>query len=202
MKLMVTIGSRFAHGINRLFRLLIAAFAITPSVNARPQLNHEALETWTPNAQNQYASRSHAPWLKVSGEADADATVTVNDHLASRKGMAFWKELSAPNDAGPYTAGVTTRAAKPGAGPGGTDLIATEQRTTFAAGAVESFVHDADGNLTEDARWTYTWDAESRLTSMTEKALPPPPAPYVAPPRQKLSFGYDALSRRIRNSLR
>ncbi len=31
----------------------------------------------------------------------------------------------------------------------------------------ENFGYDLDGNLTSDGRWTYTWDAENRLISMT-----------------------------------
>jgi RHS repeat-associated protein len=31
----------------------------------------------------------------------------------------------------------------------------------------EVFQYDADGNLTNDGRWSYIWDAENRLTEMT-----------------------------------
>jgi YD repeat-containing protein len=33
---------------------------------------------------------------------------------------------------------------------------------------MESLGYDDDGNLTSDARWTYTWDAENRLIAMEE----------------------------------
>jgi hypothetical protein len=32
-----------------------------------------------------------------------------------------------------------------------------ETNEVFVAAATESPTHDADGNLTADARWTYTW---------------------------------------------
>ena len=31
----------------------------------------------------------------------------------------------------------------------------------------ENFTYDADGNLSTDGRWSYTWDGENRLVSMT-----------------------------------
>ena len=36
----------------------------------------------------------------------------------------------------------------------------------FLAAATESFQQDDDGNLTQDGRWQYTWDAENRLTKV------------------------------------
>lgn len=67
--------------------------------------------------------------------------------------------------------------------------------------AAETLRHDADGNLIEDARWLYFWDAENRLTGMEEKAIPIVPDPAngsLAPPaRRRLAFAYDAEGRRI-----
>jgi RHS repeat-associated protein len=48
----------------------------------------------------------------------------------------------------------------------------------------QSPTHDADGNLTADATWTYTWDGENRLASM-EKS------------KQRLEFKYDYQGRRV-----
>ncbi|NLH74599.1 MAG: RHS repeat protein, partial [Verrucomicrobia bacterium] len=39
----------------------------------------------------------------------------------------------------------------------------TETGKVYVPPATESFTHDADGNLTSDGRWTYSWDAENRL---------------------------------------
>jgi len=62
----------------------------------------------------------------------------------------------------------------------------------FVAQSPEQFSHDADGNVTSDGRFTYTWDAENRLVGMeTLTNLP------VSVPRQKLLFGYDASFRRV-----
>jgi RHS repeat-associated protein len=48
----------------------------------------------------------------------------------------------------------------------------------------QSPTHDADGNLTGDGTWTYTWDAENRLVR-AEKTY------------QRLDFKYDYLGRRV-----
>jgi hypothetical protein len=43
-----------------------------------------------------------------------------------------------------------------------------EQGWIFVPPASYTPVHDADGNLIEDARWFYTWDGENRLIAMEE----------------------------------
>jgi len=58
----------------------------------------------------------------------------------------------------------------------------------------EVYTHDSDGNLMQDGRWTYHWDAENRLTNMVSVALPNSP-PGTTPIR--LEFRYDYLGRRI-----
>jgi YD repeat-containing protein len=55
----------------------------------------------------------------------------------------------------------------------------------------------ADGNLTQGDRWTYTWDAENRLTSMTTTSA----AVGAGAPNQQLTFQYDYLGRRVRKTL-
>ena len=64
----------------------------------------------------------------------------------------------------------------------------------FVAAATESPAHDADGNLTQDGRWTYTWDGENRLVQMIRDTASPSGA------RQKLVFEYDHQGRRIRKT--
>ena len=49
----------------------------------------------------------------------------------------------------------------------------------------ENYTYDADGNLTQDGRWTYAWDGENRLISMTSLTNAPTASIY------KLSFTYD-----------
>jgi RHS repeat-associated protein len=57
----------------------------------------------------------------------------------------------------------------------------------------EQFQYDADGNLKTDGRWTYTWDAENRLTAMSVNT--------GMGPLYQLTFTYDAKGRRIQKSM-
>lgn len=52
-----------------------------------------------------------------------------------------------------------------------------------------------DGNLTNDGRWTLTWDAENRLTAMTSLTTAPSGS------KRKLEFVYDHQSRRIQKTV-
>ncbi|HEY5915492.1 MAG TPA: RHS repeat-associated core domain-containing protein, partial [Verrucomicrobiae bacterium] len=53
--------------------------------------------------------------------------------------------------------------------------------------------YDADGNLTNDGRWYYTWDAENRLIRMATNT--------TVGPQISLTFEYDSKSRRIRKQV-
>ena len=57
----------------------------------------------------------------------------------------------------------------------------------------ETFQYNADGNLIQDARWTYFWDAENRLVAMVGSGSPGP--------KQLLQFAYDWQGRRIRKQV-
>ena len=74
------------------------------------------------------------------------------------------------------------------------DGTATTNLAAFTAGTPEAFTYDDDGNLLMDGRWQYNWDAENRLISMESTF-----DNYFVPglPRQRLTFAYDARSRRI-----
>ena len=86
-------------------------------------------------------------------------------------------------------------AAKPNGGVSGSDIAAIENGHRYVPPTAESFVHDDDGNLTSDGRWTFAWDAENRLISAEEKSgILGRPAEL---PRIRLEFKYDAASRRI-----
>src|SRR5690349_8830709 len=62
-----------------------------------------------------------------------------------------------------------------------------------AAKTPEVYSYDLDGNLTQDGRWTYTWDAENRLVRMI--------AVTANGPQQRLDFSYDPMGRRIRKQV-
>jgi len=60
---------------------------------------------------------------------------------------------------------------------------------------VKFYAYDADGNLSTDGRWSYTWDAENRLTSMEAIAAVPVAA------KLRLEFAYDYMGRRIQKKV-
>jgi hypothetical protein len=76
--------------------------------------------TYTPNAANQYSSRTVPGAVDVFGTASSSATVTVNTAATTRKGSYFSKELAADNSttsvlstatiAATLPSGTTTRA--------------------------------------------------------------------------------------------
>lgn len=70
---------------------------------------------------------------------------------------------------------------------GTTDYTANLLNQYTAVGAA-SPTHDADGNLTADGTWTYTWDGENRLT-VIEKST------------QRLEFTYDWQGRRVQKKV-
>ena len=53
--------------------------------------------------------------------------------------------------------------------------------------------YDDDGNLLDDGRWTYTWDAMNRLVAMAPTAN----ALTAGVPNEAITFAYDFASRRI-----
>jgi RHS repeat-associated protein len=81
--------------------------------------------------------------------------------------------------------------------PGGTGTVAVAARdmagnvrtNTYQVsetGAGASFTYDANGNMTSDGSNTYTWDAENRLTAVTQTG------------GDSVTFAYDGRGRRTR----
>jgi len=139
------------------------------------------------NNLNEYTSRGIPSYSEISGSANANATVTVNLQRAIRQGDYFWDELAVSNTTSPLWLALTNLAVL----NNGTnaDIIGTNQGNVFVKQTPEVFNYDADGNLTNDGRWAYTWDGENRLVKMTANTL--------VGPQFQLNFVYDAQSRRI-----
>ncbi|MDW8345262.1 MAG: RHS repeat-associated core domain-containing protein [Verrucomicrobiae bacterium] len=78
------------------------------------------------------------------------------------------------------------------AGSNQIDIVSSVTGKVFVAKSL-GVGYDADGNLTNDGRWAYSWDAENRLIAMETL----PAAVQAGAPKQKLLFGYDHQSRRI-----
>ena len=147
--------------------------------------NNGRVSTYTPNALNQYETRTVPRAFDVIGKAATTAAVTVNSLPSTRLDEFFYKDLPAGSGAVhvPYSVAAT-------------DGTGTTTRTggKFLPATPEPYDYDDDGNLTADGCFTYTWDAENRLIAMETL----PAVPTIA--KRKLSFAYDAMSRRIRKT--
>ncbi len=192
----VTSGTRkFADGST--FAELSSTYAYDGIGNFTSRSTGGQSSTWTPNSVNQYTGRTVPNKLTVTGEASEPTRVVVQGKPAERKDQYFWRTWSVDNASTLVRENVRIAAALPGAGPGGEDLATLKTGQLFLSKATETFTYDADGNLTEDSRWTYTWDAENRLLGMEEKSF----TAVAGWERHKLSFGYDAYGRRIRKAV-
>ena len=148
--------------------------------------------SYTPNALNQYSSLTHSGkfWSLVRSDAPVTATATTPaPGSASIAGITqvsnfYGAKVTVPNSSsGKFVKNTFLRNGV--AVAGGID--------TWTTAATYSPIHDLDGNLTNDGRWLYSWDGESRLISMTPTAT----AIANGAPNIEVSFAYDYASRRI-----
>ena len=135
------------------------------------------------NSLNQYTNRDVPGAADVMGLELATNTVTVNGATAYRKGEYFRKEISVNNSSSAVWQSIA--------------VSATNETTVngyeFLPNTSETFGYDLDGNITNDGRWTYIWDAENRLVSLVARS--------GVGPLVLLKFEYDAKSRRIRKQV-
>jgi len=134
---------------------------------------------YTANNLNQYTQRTVPGYADILGVSFATNTVTVGGQTAYRKGEYFRDQLPVNNSAAAVWTNIVVSATGQNSVTG----------NVFVARTPESFTYDADGNLTQDGRWTYTWDAENRLVSLV-------PSTAVGP-QSSIKFEYDSQGRRI-----
>ncbi len=163
--------------------------------------------SYTPNSLNQYTQRTVPTWVSVQGEASSNATVTVNLHREAssnvtvtvdvqptkRHGDYFWTELWLNNSTGAVYQAMTNVAALRRTNL--PDVVSSTVGSLFQPKTPELFQHDADGNLTNDGRWTLTWDAENRLVAIEGKPNIPDGA------KKKVDCTYDYRSRRTQKTV-
>ena len=129
------------------------------------------------NNLNQLTNRYVPPYVDITGASILTNAVTVNGQTAYRKEEYFRQELPVNNTNSALWTNI---------------IVAGGQSVTgnvFVAQEPEKFKYDADGNLTNDGRWVYVWDAENRLVQMTVNTN--------VGPQYQLNFAYDAKGRRI-----
>ena len=107
----------------------------------------------------------------------------------TRKGDYFRGEMPFNNSTGAMWLTITNVAAL--SNYSGADVVTNIAGSMLLAKTPEAFGYDADGNLTNDSLWSYTWDAENRLVKQESVSNLP-----VAGKR-RIEFAYDHQSRRI-----
>jgi RHS repeat-associated protein len=145
------------------------------------------------NSRNQYTQRDVPGYADIQGSANTNALVTVNGEGAFRKGAYFREEIATNNNSSSVWLGITNVATL-GSGTT-TPFSRTNIGNLFLRQTPEQFGYDADGNLTNDGRFVYAWDAENRLTNITSHST----APIGS--KIQLNFVYDYQGRRVQKTV-
>ncbi len=146
--------------------------------------------TYQPNALNQYSEITTPGSFDVLVRSPDAVGVAVNGSNSSvtTQGDFHHAEATATNTNGAWVdLNITS---PPGVPPHATGHC-------WLPPASFTPIHDEDGNLLDDGRWTNTWDAENRLITQTTTAL----AAAAGVPRRKIENTYDWQSRRIRKKV-
>lgn len=133
---------------------------------------------YSANDLNQITNRDYPGTNDIVGVALVTNSVTVNGQTTYRHGEYFWATVQTNNTVSPQWMGVTVAS-------GGS----TNTGNLYFPKTQEQFSYDADGNLTNDGRWSYIWDGENRLIQMTVNTN--------VGPQYQLNFVYDSKGRRI-----
>jgi RHS repeat-associated protein len=151
---------------------------------------NQRTQYYTNNLLNQYTGRTVPGYMEVQGSANTNATVTVNLQPVYRFGDYFRKEYAVNNATGAVWLSLTNFAVY---SPGGTniDICDTNTGWAYVNQTPQLFGHDADGNLTNNGRFTFYWDGENRLTNITSL----PTANFGS--QVQLQFVNDYRARRI-----
>ena len=141
------------------------------------------VSNYSSDALNRYLARGTPLWADVRGKALGTASVLVNDELATRTGEDFY--LAAP------VSGLKENALRIQAARPSPEQAVTEDRSVLVPAVPESFVYDADGNLTQDGLWNYEWDGENRLKAQELRS------DVATTTWKRLEYAYDGQGRRV-----
>ena len=148
--------------------------------------------TYTANSLNKYTARTVPGWASVRGLADADATVTVNSNLAYALASGDLAYFFGSDDFDNSVAGgFAELEVSAVVSDGINDFVSVATNRVFVPPANETYAYDADGNMTEDARFRYYWNGENRMIRAEEKSAPSGRQPYV------IAYAYDHMGRNV-----
>ena len=122
------------------------------------------------------------------GLAATNAFVAVNGNEAYRAGDYFFGSDDFDNSTGGGIAELEVSAV---VSAETNDFVSVATNRVFVPPASETYAYDADGNMTEDARFRYYWNGENRMIRAEEKDAPPDREPYV------IAYAYDHMGRNV-----
>ena len=140
------------------------------------------------NSLNQYTQRTVPGYAAVRGEADTNAFVTVNERPVSRVGAYFHGGDYADNTLSNLYHDLEIYAAINPPGTNTPDPVYAVTTSVFVAKTPETFTYDADGNMTSDGRFTYTWNADNRMVMASNDAV-------------VVTYAYDHRGRMVRKEI-
>ena len=146
------------------------------------------VSSYTANALNQYTQRTVPGYAAIRGEAATNATVTVNERPTFRQGAFFYGGDVADNTDSSVYKDLEVYAAINPPGTNTPDIVSASTGTVFIARTPESFTYDADGNMTSDGRFHYTWNAENRLVMASNDTI-------------VVTYAYDHRGRMVRKDV-
>ena len=157
------------------------------------------------NALNQYTARTVPGRFQLSGVANPSAVISVvspaasshpEDVTTAARDGDYWHAAVPLNNTGAaaYQDAKIVAVLK-NQGPDGKDIVGEAAAgKLFLPKTPELRTHDDDGNLLNDGRWAFTWDAENRLVAAETL---PVVAALPSMVKKRLEFVYDASGRRI-----
>ena len=138
---------------------------------------------------DQYTQVTHSPAFDILGQAGNPASVTVTTDISGTTTeqvdqSPWWRQrLTHTSSSSPRWGEATVSHA-----------LASRTGDYYLPPGTETLSYDADGNLSGDARWTYTWDNQNRLIKMETKSA----VITAGAPNDVLEFTYDGVNRRVR----
>ena len=155
------------------------------TVNENPTWRYPSLRGSAAQTSPRSGATSAAPAAQTSPRSGATSAAS------AAQTSYFYGGDYADNTAGPVFKEVEIAAVIPAATPDGWDEMSAVTGRVFVAQSPERFTYDADGNMTSDGRFRYTWNAENRLVRAQELVAPTNRNPYT------IAYAYDHKGRMV-----
>lgn len=150
-------------------------------------------DAYTTDAADQVTTKENNV-VRMLGTSDPSAVVsTMPSTTVGQLDRVFGASLVPPNGSGAVAGTVTVTGTIYGSS---SNLASPPQTASYFVGAAQqAFSYDADGNLTSDGMWSYTYDGENRLVSMANLV------PGINGETYSINFAYDYLNRRVQKQV-